>query len=55
VIVEDEAGATRSFPTAWTNVAPVDPFVVLSQGRSLWRIEELLELVALVHGDRDDV
>ena len=38
----------RSLPTAWTTVAVADPFVALSAGRSLFRIEDLVSLVTLV-------
>ena len=39
-----EAGSerTRSLPAAWTDVVGVDPFVVLAQGRSFFRVQELL-------------
>jgi hypothetical protein len=31
-------------PTAWTDAAPADPFVVVAAGRSLFRVVDLLEL-----------
>jgi len=37
-----------SVPIQWTDVGPKDPFVVVSAGRSLFRVEDLLSLVSLV-------
>jgi len=50
----DEGGVQRSLPRAWTDMADVDPFVVLAAGRSPFRVEDLLELVGLIFG-RDGV
>jgi hypothetical protein len=50
VLFEDGEGCVRSLPTAWTTVAVADPFVVLSAGRSFFRVEDLLSLVPLVKG-----
>jgi hypothetical protein len=44
----DETGDLRSMPAAWTSEGPPDPFVTLAGGRSLFHIEDLLRLVALV-------
>ena len=35
-------------PVAFTDLAPVDPFVALSNGRSLFRADDLLQLARLV-------
>ena len=48
MLFEEEDGTGRSLPTAWTTVAVADPFVALSAGRSLFRIEDLVSLVTLV-------
>ena len=45
---EAESGRARSLPAAWTDVVGVDPFVVLAEGRSFFRVQELLLLVSLV-------
>jgi hypothetical protein len=37
-----------SLPAGWTDVGDPDPFVVLSAGRSLFRVEDLLALGALI-------
>jgi hypothetical protein len=50
VLFEDGEGCVRSLPTAWTTVAVADAFVVLSAGRSCFRVEDLLSLVPLVEG-----
>ncbi len=44
----DEAGVFRRLPTAWTSLVEPDPWVVLSGGRSAFRLEDLLSLVDLV-------
>jgi hypothetical protein len=36
------------FPASWTDVEEPDPFVGLSQGRALGRVQELLRLAQLV-------
>jgi hypothetical protein len=36
------------FPAAWTDADEADAFVVLSRGRALARIEDLLRLAGLV-------
>jgi len=43
---------TAHFPARWTDVGEVDPFVELSKGRSMGRVEELLRLVRLVRDMR---
>ena len=48
MLFEDGECCARSVPTAWTTVAGADPFVILSAGRSFFRIEDLLSLVTLV-------
>ena len=47
VYYHDERGELGSQPTAWTDVADVDPFVVMSAGRSPFRIADLLDLADL--------
>jgi len=46
-----EPGQTRmrSLPATWTDVVAVDPFVVVSAGRSYFRPEDLLRLALLLH------
>ncbi len=44
----DEQACLCSLPATWTSVVPPEPFVELSAGRSLFRIEDLLALAALV-------
>ncbi|HVZ35834.1 MAG TPA: DUF5372 family protein [Polyangiaceae bacterium] len=38
----------KRMPTSWTSAADVDPFVKLSAGRSLFRVEDLIALVELI-------
>ena len=46
--VEHSDGTLRSIPVGWTDLAPVDPYVVISTGRSRFRIADLVTLVDLV-------
>jgi Family of unknown function (DUF5372) len=48
VSFQDAAGRVHSVPASWTDVAPLDPFVVLAAGRALFCLQDLLALVALV-------
>ena len=50
VYFHNEAGTLCSLPAAWTSVAPPDPVVALGQGRSLFRVEDLLVLSRLIQG-----
>ena len=43
-----EAGKLRSLPASWTSVADEDDFRRTSAGRSWFRLDDLLELSALV-------
>ena len=47
VYYHDERGELDSLPTAWTDVADVDPFVVMAAGRSPFRAADLLALADL--------
>lgn len=44
----DDAGELASLPAEWTDVVPADPFVVVSAGRSPFRMADLLVLAELV-------
>jgi len=48
VYFQDEAGRLRRLPAAWTSLAAPDPFVMISAGRALLRLEDLLQLTRLV-------
>jgi hypothetical protein len=48
VYYHDEVGVLHSLPTAWTSMAPADPFVSLAAGRSVFRVADLLELARLL-------
>ena len=41
-------GRRSSVPHHWTDIAPTDPFVAVSAGRSLFRVEDLLGLARLI-------
>jgi hypothetical protein len=44
----DDEHRLRSLPVTWTDRAVPDPFVVLSAGRSLYRVEDLCRLAAVL-------
>ena len=48
VFYPDEREVMRSLPARWTSAVADDPFVVISAGRSLFRVTDLLELTNLV-------
>ena len=48
VVYLDEKGEARSLPARWTNAGAEDPVVVLSEGRSHFRVADLVELANLV-------
>jgi hypothetical protein len=50
VVYVDEEGQARSLPARWTSAVPDDPAVVVSAGRSPFRVVDLVELVKLVRG-----
>jgi hypothetical protein len=43
-----EDGAVASLPAAWTDIDPVDPFVVMAAGRCPFRIADLLAVADLL-------
>lgn len=44
VYFRDEEGSLRAIPTGWTSAAAEDPFLVVSAGRSRFRVQDLLRL-----------
>jgi hypothetical protein len=48
VTVADEDGQVTSLPAAWTDVDPVDPFVVMAAGRCPFRLDDLLAVADLI-------
>jgi hypothetical protein len=53
VVYLDETGEARSLPAGWTSAVADDPTVVISAGRSHFRVADLVELVQLVRGRPD--
>jgi hypothetical protein len=43
-----ENGCPSYLPASWTDVGPKDPFVEQAQGRAIARVEDLLQLRALI-------
>jgi len=48
VFYRREDGRVTSIPACWTSIYEPHPFNVISQGRSVFRFQELLELVRLI-------
>jgi len=48
VYYHDEQGQLACVPAGWTDVVPPDPAVAISDGRSAFCLEDLLELARLV-------
>lgn len=46
----DADGLFGSLPAGWTDVDPVDPFVVVAAGRSRLRVDDLVALADLLDG-----
>jgi len=53
VTVELPDGTYRSIPVAWTDVVPADPYISVGAGRSLFRVEDLIELVRMITGGEE--
>ncbi|WP_276970634.1 DUF5372 family protein [Ferrimicrobium acidiphilum] len=48
VFIVGQGGLTTSMPATWTDVDPPDPCVVVSAGRTAFRIQDLLALAGLL-------
>jgi len=48
VLSRDKNGKKITFPAYWTSLIPPDPFAVISAGRSLFLLEDLIKLVDYV-------
>src|SRR5690348_17942799 len=53
VYYHDETGALRRLPASWTSVSASSLFETISAGRSHFRIQDLLQLVALIATQRE--
>jgi len=48
VLFHNADGQLVSLPACWTSVLVPDPFVVVSAGRSLFRVDDLIRLTKLI-------
>ncbi len=48
VFYRDSHGHLASLPARWTSVIPEDPFVTMAAGRTPFRVDDLIDLVALI-------
>ena len=56
VMFRDELGYLRHMPARWTDFADPDPFLAISDGRSAFRVVDLLALADLLSaGSASDV
>jgi len=46
----DEERDVRSLPARWTSAVADDPWIVIASGRTMFRVDDLLELVLLIQG-----
>jgi hypothetical protein len=46
----DDSGQLVSLPAAWTSVRAPDPVVIVSAGRSAFRVQDLVDLARLIEG-----
>ena len=51
-VFHDPEGRKVQVPTAWTDAAPPDPFLVISDARSYFRVEDLLRIWELIRENR---
>jgi len=49
IIFCDDNSRRRAIPAPWTDVQAVDPFVIISAGRSYFRVEDLICLSDLIN------
>jgi hypothetical protein len=54
VYFQDSSKRLRRIPLGWTNAASTDAFVDAAKGRCRFRIDELLRMIDLVDGMRED-
>jgi len=52
VFYRDPQGHRASMPVGWTSLAPPDPYVAVAAGRSRFRLQDLIDLAALIAGGR---
>jgi hypothetical protein len=46
-------GRLRRLPAAWTSMATLSPFEAFSDGRSHFRVEDLLQLATFIARERE--
>jgi len=50
-----EQGYTAYLPASWTDAGPRDPFVEQAQGRTIARVEDLLDLAKMSGGAVNEI
>lgn len=50
--VELPDGTYRSIPIGWTDATEMDAYISVAGGRSLFRVEDLIELARLLSGGK---
>jgi Family of unknown function (DUF5372) len=52
VFYRDSQGHRASMPLGWTSLAPQDPYLAVVAARSRFRVQDLIDLAALLAGVR---
>ena len=48
VFYRDRLGHRASIPACWTSLSAEDPYLVMTRGRSRFRVQDLIDLAALL-------
>ena len=48
VFYRDPQGHRASLPARWTSLAPEEPYIAVGAGRSRFRVQDLIDLAALL-------
>jgi len=48
VTFEHPVGTLCSVPVGWTDFIPADPYISIGRGRAHFRVEDLVQLTALI-------
>ena len=52
VFYRDPQGHRTSLPARWTSLTPADAYITVGAGRSRFRVQDLIDLAALLAGLR---
>ena len=52
-LLQIEEGVYRTIPPQWTDLSPPDPEVIIGEGRSFFRVSDLMELARMIDCHRE--